>query len=106
MSGNIPEVRNWRKLDQIRLVGVQRAALGAGQAGPRERARRGGAGGALGARGQLGGGGRRADLVGPEDVLLGLAGEQRFELGLLDRLALDEDLRDRLERVAVLVEDV
>src|SRR4051794_30282333 len=40
-----------------------------------------------------------------EDVLLRAALEERLELVLLDRLALDEDLRDGLEPVAVLLED-
>ena len=44
--------------------------------------------------------------VGTEDLFLGLAGQQRLELLLLDRLALDEDLGDHLECVAVLGEDV
>src|SRR5690606_7274978 len=56
--------------------------------------------------GELGrtGGGRR--LVGAEHLLLALAVEQRLELVLLDRLAPDEDLRDALQALAVLGEDV
>src|SRR5919198_32847 len=45
-------------------------------------------------------------LVGPEDLPLGLALQQRDELLLLDRLALEEDLADRRQRLTVLTEDV
>jgi hypothetical protein len=48
----------------------------------------------------------RRRLLGPEDLLLGAAGEQGVELGLLDRLALDEDLGDRGQVLAVRGEDV
>src|SRR5438046_1787935 len=41
-----------------------------------------------------------------EDLLLGLALEELGELLLLDRLALEQDVRDRLERLAALGEDV
>src|SRR5204863_368624 len=49
---------------------------------------------------------RARRLLRPEDLLLGLAGQQRLELVLLDGLALDEDLGDRHERVAALGQDV
>ena len=39
-----------------------------------------------------------------EDVLLGLAGEQPLELVLVDRLALDEDRRQLVQLVDVLLE--
>ena len=47
----------------------------------------------------------RCDLLG-EDLVLGLAVDERLELGLLDRLAADEDLRDGVQGLAVLAEDV
>src|SRR4051794_17740114 len=91
--------------DEVGLVLVETAGLdrAAGQAGARQRTR---AALALGG-GLLDGEGRSARrLVGTEDLLLGLAGEQRLELLLLDRLALDEDLGDDLERALVVGEDV
>src|SRR4051794_286950 len=94
-----------RGLDDVGLFGVEAAGLdrATGQAGARQRTRgRAALGGGL-----LDGEGRRARrLVGTEDLLLGLAGQQRLELLLLDRLALDEDLGDDLERVLALGEDV
>src|SRR4051812_50081734 len=76
----------------------------AGQAGTRERAR-GLAARALGSGlARDGRAGRRS--LGAEDLILGLAGEQGRELLLLDRLALDEDLGDRAQLVAVLGEQV
>src|SRR5688572_27608737 len=99
-----------RGLGEVRLLGQREAAgLGrtAGEAGARERARDVPAG-AIGGRGQLRAlrgpvGGRR---VGAEDLFLGLAGEQRLELLALDRLALEQQLGDVGERLAVLGEDV
>src|SRR4051794_9750604 len=91
--------------DEVGLVLVETAGLdrAAGQAGARQRTRA-----ALALGGGLLDGERRSArrLVGTEDLLLGLAGEQRLELLLLDRLALDEDLGDDLERVLVVGEDV
>src|SRR4051794_20397249 len=94
-----------RGLDDVGLFGIETAGLdrATGQAGTRERA-----------RGRAALGGRLLDrerrsargLLGTEDLLLGLAGEQRLELVLLDRLALDEDLGDDLERVLALGQDV
>src|SRR6185295_11245731 len=49
--------------------------------------------------------GRRWRLVA-EDLFLGLALEQRLEVVALDRLALEQDLRDRLQRLAALRQDV
>src|SRR5436305_1978480 len=49
--------------------------------------------------------GRRWRL-GPEDILLGPAGEKRLELLLLDRLALDQDLGELLQRALVLCQQV
>ena len=67
-------------------------------AGPRSGRRSGasGAGGSTGTR----------LLVAAEDLFLGLAGEQLDELLALDRLALEQDLRDVVELLAVLGEDV
>src|SRR5207237_1159112 len=55
--------------------------------------------------------GRDRDLgrrrrFGPEDVLLGLSAQQRLELLLLDRLALDQDLGQLLQIVPVTIEDL
>src|SRR5262249_36600076 len=47
---------------------------------------------------------RRRLRPGREDRVLGLAGEQSLELILVDRLALDEDLRDPVQVVDVLEE--
>src|SRR5438067_6099599 len=77
----------------------------AGQPRPRQRT------GAL-ARGALGGGGRRDRnlgrrwRLGAEDLFLRLALEQRLELLLLDRLALDEDLRELLQIRPVACQDL
>src|SRR5579875_3546116 len=73
--------------------------------GPRQRPR------ALAPRRPLGRGGREGHLgrgrhLGAEHLLLGLPLKQRLELLLLDRLALDQDLRQLLERVAVGGEDL
>src|SRR5215211_2546463 len=78
----------------------------AGEAGSRlgDRARALAAGRLLGLG--LGSLGRLLLLVlGVEDVLLGGALEQPLELGGVDRLALEQDLRDRIEVGAVLLED-
>ena len=50
------------------------------------------------ASGLAGTGGPLRRRLGAEDLFLGLAGEQRLELLLLDRLALDEHLGDRAQR--------
>src|ERR1700733_15944070 len=92
---------------QLGALGIRAPQLGgtARQARAGNRARRF-ALGALGSarRGKLG------TVIGllldAEHLLLGLAGEQRQELVLLDRLALDEDLGDLGEVVLVLGEDV
>src|SRR5262245_21367597 len=44
-------------------------------------------------------------LVDPEDVLLGGAVEKLHELLRVDGLALEQDLRDPVELIAVLLED-
>jgi hypothetical protein len=95
-----------RALRQLRLLREVEARLGgaAGQPRPRQRAR------GVAAR-TLRRAGRQRDLgrrrrLGAEDVFLALPFEQRLELLALERLALDEDLGDRLERRAVLAEDV
>src|SRR5215475_4897379 len=46
----------------------------------------------------------RGLLLGREHLLLGLAGEQPLELIFVDRLALDQDLREPVEVVHVLAE--
>src|SRR3954451_100405 len=62
--------------------------------------------GPLGGRRRAGHVRRRRGGVGVgEDLGLGLAGEQRDELLLLDRLALQEDLGDDLEALAMLAEE-
>ena len=43
-------------------------------------------------------------VLGREDGVLALAGEQALELVLVDRLALDQDLRDAVQVVEVLAE--
>src|SRR4051812_38714827 len=92
-----------------RLLGRLEAArldAAAGQAGARQ-GPRGLAAGALGGRRRPRDVRRRGDGVGVgEDLGLRLAGEQRDELLLLDRLALQEDLGDRLEAAAMLGEEV
>src|SRR5436190_308135 len=50
--------------------------------------------------------GRELLRLRAEDLALGLAGEQGLELLALDRLALEEDLRDRLQLGAVVGQDV
>src|SRR4051794_36660866 len=88
-------------LGQVEPAGLDAAA---GQAGARERAR-GLATRALGSGlARDGRAGRRS--LGAEDLILGLAGKQGRELLLLDRLALDEDLGDRAQLLAVLGEQV
>jgi hypothetical protein len=95
---------------QVGLLGEREAArLGraAGETGARQRARDVAAG-AIGGRGQLRAL-RRAvagDLVGAEDLFRVLAGQQRLELLALDRLALEQQLGDLRERLAVLGQDV
>src|SRR5437763_6282636 len=80
-----------RRLSEVRLLGAEAAGLdgAARQAGARQRPR---ARAALG--GRLVDGQRRSArrLLGTEDLFLGLAGQQRLEILLLDRLALDENL--------------
>src|ERR687887_492247 len=49
---------------------------------------------------------RAAGLLGAEHLVLGLARQQGLELLALDRLALDQDLADLLQRLAVLGQDV
>src|SRR6478672_9323467 len=101
-SGRVTAGASLRELGLFRQV--EPARLGAGEAGPRQRAR-GLAARALGGRRRR----RRLDVLGrlgAENVLLGTALEQGLELVGLDRLALDEDLADRPEVLAVLREDV
>src|SRR5262249_38943513 len=97
------------RLSQVWLFGqLQPAGLGgaACEPGPRQRPR-GLAARALGRSGGVRALGRAgADLGRAEDLFLGLAGEQRLELLAFDRLALEQQLGDRLEVLAVLGEDV
>src|SRR5581483_6203907 len=79
--------------DTLRLADFRRRRLGE-RARQRERLR-------LRLRALLALGGRL--LV--EDVLLGLPGEQPLELVLVDRLALDQDRRQPMQLVHVLLED-
>src|ERR671910_1833814 len=78
-----PNTGVWLPLRQVGLLGKPEAARlrgAAGEAGARERAGDVAAG-AVGGRGQFGALGRAIGRrVGPEDVLLGLAGQQRLEL--------------------------
>src|SRR3954468_150907 len=92
------------ELGLLGQVEPARLDAAAGQAGARERAR-GLAARALGSGLARDGRARRRSL-GAEDLILGLAGEQALELLLLDRLALDEDLGDRAQLLAVLGEEL
>src|SRR4051812_12002102 len=89
-------------LRRFRLLWPLEASQFGGEAGARQGARA-----VALALGVLAGDGRggRGRRLGAEDVLLRSALEERLELVLLDRLALDEDLGDGLEPVAVLLED-
>src|SRR5580698_4554261 len=93
--------RRQARLDAV-SAHISRAA---GQPGPRQRTRRFAAG-TLRRRGRGGRQLRRAGLLGAEYFLLALALQQRVELLLLERLALDEDLGERAKVLAVLGEDV
>src|SRR6185312_14097580 len=89
----------------IRIVGAHLGRSAAGQTRTRARA---GACALAGSpllldRGSLG---RLGLLFVGEDLLLGLALEQSDELVRLDRLALEQDPRERVELLAVLGEDV
>src|SRR3954451_11538936 len=92
------------KLGELGLLGqIEAARLGTCKARARQRPR-GLAADPLGRRGR--GRGGRLGLLGAPDVFLALACEQGLELFLLDGLALDEDLGDGPEGLAVLGEDV
>src|SRR4051812_6664861 len=92
------------RLREIWLLGERQAARLGGQA----RARLGPRGLARTLRRQV----RQAlglaalRLVRPEHVLFAAAGEERLELLALDRLALEQQLGDRLQLAAMLGEDV
>src|SRR5579875_2833639 len=94
---------------ESRPDGGQRATdagrLGGAEAGAGQRPR------ALGTRALRGGGRQHRRLggrrrLGAEDLLLGAALEQRLELVLLDRLALDEDLGEERQRLAAALQDL
>src|SRR5262249_34891020 len=81
------------------------ACVAAGKPGPRPRVRPGAlAGGPFRLRRRLSRG--RRLLVVDEDLALGPAVEQGDELLGVDRLALEQDLRDRVQLGALVVEDV
>src|SRR4249919_2349267 len=90
---------------RLRVVRAHLGRTAAGEAGTRARARLGALAGSalLLDRGSLG---RLRLLLVGEDLVLGLALQQRDELLRLDRLALEQDPRDRVELLAVLGEDV
>src|SRR5207302_11112497 len=93
-AGGASELKRRMPLGQLGTLRVRPAQLGraSGEPGPRAGPRRFtfGAVSGDGRRGQL----RALELLLPEHLLLALAFEQRQELLLLDRLTLDEDLRD------------
>src|SRR5207244_12489103 len=94
------------KLDRTLRAVVAHLRAASGEAGARARPRAGAlAGGALLLDGR-GLGRLRLLLLVVEDLLRGLALEQRDELVRLDRLAVEQDLGDRVEVLAVLGEDV
>src|SRR5688572_14895446 len=98
-----PALRELGLLRQVEAPGLGRPARKAGAREPEL------AGRAVGRAGQLRAlrrAGAERRLVGPEDLFLGLAGEQRLKLLALDRLALEQQLGDRRQRLAVLEQHV
>src|SRR5450432_831179 len=92
----------------LRSTPGRRGLLGrpSGQSRPGERTR-GIAPDALGGRARHGGRDlRRRRGLGPEHVLLGATLQEGLELLLLDRLALEQDLGELLQRIPLLDEDL
>src|SRR5213592_4686353 len=88
----------------VRVVGPHLGAAGEARARPRHGPRALAAGLLLGLRWRLGR--RRLLLRLAEDLLLGLPLEQLDELLGVDRLALEQDLRDPVHALAALGEEV
>src|SRR5680860_654086 len=93
--------------DEDRETDAGRLPLGQGLRGAGVGHPLGGGGGVLvGLALELGGGAGGLGVALGEDDVLGLAGQQADELVALDRLALEQDLGEQLQGVAVLGEDV
>ena len=98
-------IRGLRPRDGAELVAAHLGGT-TGEAGRGCGSGRGCATGRLRSASAGGGGGSCSGSGGSEDLVRGLAGQQRLELLALDRLVLEQQLREPVEVVAAVAQDL